>query len=84
MLCDVCNTTITAGAGENIPPDVFTFLLNNGFGLDETNIKMLTDVGMSRSAAEAALREQYRQSTSDWLLCPVCADKAKSIVAKRS
>lgn len=70
MRCDVCNAAVTPGAGERITPDVFTYLLDNGFGLDETNIKMLTDAGIPRSAAEAALTEQYRQSTSDWFFVP--------------
>ncbi len=84
MRCDVCNTAIASGAGERVTPDVFNFLLDNGFGLDETNIKMLTDAGMPRSAAEGALREQYRQSKSDWLLCAHCAAKAKAVVAQSS
>jgi len=58
MQCDVCNTAITSGAGEQITPDVFTYLIDNGFGLDETNIKMLTDTGISRSAAEDALSKR--------------------------
>lgn len=84
MRCDVCSTAIASGAGERITSDVFTYLLDNGFGLDETNIKMLTDAGMPRSAAEEAIREQYRQSKSDWLLCPHCAAKAMTIVAQSS
>ncbi len=81
MRCDVCNKALAPGAGERITPDIFNYLLNNGFGLDETNIKMLTDAGMTRSAAESALKEQYRQSKSDWLLCPSCAAKAMAIIA---
>ncbi len=84
MRCDVCNAAATPEAGERITPDVFTYLLDNGFGLDETNIKMLTDAGMPRSAAEAALTEQYRQSTSDWFLCPRCAAKAMAMMARRT
>ncbi len=82
MQCDICNTHITYGAEEQITPDVFTYLIDNGFELDEINIKMLTDNGMSRSAAEDALRDQYRHSKSDWLLCPNCAAKAKDIVSQ--
>jgi len=59
-------------------------LLDNGFGLDETNIKMLTDAGMHRTAAEVALKNQYRQSKSDWLLCPHCAAEAMAMMARRS
>lgn len=81
MRCDVCNAEISEDAGECITPEVFTYLLDNGFGIDETNIKMLTDIGMSRVEAEEAIKQQYRASQSDWLLCPGCAAKAEAIVA---
>ena len=84
MRCDVCNTTVPSGTGERITPEVFTYLMDNGFGLDETNIEMLTDAGMSRSAAEEALKEQYRHSRSDWFLCPDCAAKAMAMITKRA
>ena len=84
MLCDVCNATVPSGDGERITPEVFIYLMDKGFGLDETNVKMLTDAGMSRSAAEAVLKEQYRCSGSDWLLCSDCAAKAKTITAGRA
>lgn len=81
MQCDVCNATVLPGSGERITPEVFTYLIDNGFGLDDTNIKMLTDAGMSRAAAEEALKERYRCSRSDWFLCSECASKAMAIVA---
>jgi len=83
MLCDVCNATVPSGTGKRITPEVFTYLLDNGFGLDETNVKMLTDAGMPRSAAEAVLKEQYRHSRSDWLLCSGCAAKATAMMPRR-
>lgn len=79
MLCDVCNAAIPTGSGERITPEIFIYLMDNGFGLDETNIKMLTDAGMSRLEAESSLKQQYRSSTSDWLICSNCAAKAKTI-----
>jgi hypothetical protein len=84
MLCDVCNSTVPPEAGERITPEVFTYLLDNGFGLDETNIKMLTDAGMPRSAAETALKKQYQGGKAEWLICPQCAAKAMAIMAHRS
>jgi len=77
--CDVCNVRMPIGSGERITPEIFVYLLDNGFGLDESNIKMFTDAGMSRSEAESELKEQYRSSNSDWLLCSTCAAKAKAI-----
>lgn len=43
MRCDVCNANVPRGSGERITPEIFTYLLDNGFGLDDENIKMLTD-----------------------------------------
>jgi len=83
MRCDVCDTAIKPRTGERITPDVFSYLLDNGFGLDETNIMMLTDAGMPRSEAEAALKNQYLQSKSDWLLCPHCVAEAVAVMARR-
>jgi hypothetical protein len=84
MLCDVCNAIIPEGLGENISPDAFNYLLDNGFGLEETNIKILTDTGISRKSAETALKEEFRRSTTDWLLCSNCAAKAKKILVNRT
>lgn len=80
MRCDVCNAIVSNGSEKLFTPDVFNCLMDFGFGLDETNIKMLTDGGMSRQAAEAKLKEQYSHSSSDWLLCPDCTKKAESII----
>jgi hypothetical protein len=82
MRCDVCNAIVSNGSEKLFTPDVFNCLMDFGFGLDETNIKMLTDGGMSRQAAEAKLKEQYSHSSSDWLLCPDCTKKAESIIER--
>ena len=84
MRCDVCNAAIPKGTGDRITPETFIYLMDNGFGLDETNIRMLTDGGMSRAAAETALKEQYRGSISDWLLCSNCTAKAMHIMNERA
>ena len=84
MLCDVCNSIISEGSGERITPDALNYLLDNGFGLDETTIKILTDTGISRKSAETALKEEFRRNTTDWLLCLTCAVKAKKTLANRT
>ncbi len=82
MLCDVCNCTVPPQTGKRIKSHIFTYLLDNGFGLDESNIKMLTDAGMPRSAAVAVLKAQYKRSTTDWLLCSQCTAKAIAVLAR--
>lgn len=81
MLCDVCNTHISDGEGDRITPEAFSFLLDNGFGIHESNIRMLTETGISRHDAEETLKQTYRQSSSDWLLFTQCVAKAKAILA---
>ncbi|TVM00800.1 MAG: hypothetical protein CV087_12385 [Candidatus Brocadia sp. WS118] len=81
MLCDVCNTRISDGEEEHITPEVFSFLLDNGFGIHESNIRMLTETGIPRHDAEESLKRTYRQSSSDWLLCTQCVARAKAILA---
>lgn len=81
MRCDVCNAEILPNQGERIEAEYFRYLLNNGFGIHESNITMLVDTGMPRDEAITALRQQYIASTSDWLLCPRCATSAKLIIS---
>jgi len=80
MLCDVCNAQTTKEEAIYIAPSRFRELLAQGFGIDETNIRMLTDAGMSRDAAVAALKVQYSTSQSFWVFCAGCAAKARDIL----
>lgn len=75
-LCDVCNAKVADGDGACIPAQEFRALLDAGFGIDPTNVEMLTSSGMSTEEAVKRLREQYLQSSSDWLLCTKCAAEA--------
>jgi hypothetical protein len=77
--CDVCNATVPANQGTRIAPAEFRALLAKGFGMDEMNIKMLTDAGMPREQALAMLARQYGTSQSDWLLCASCATRAREL-----
>jgi hypothetical protein len=77
MNCDVCNATIS-NLDRKIPAEKFSLLLDRGFGINETNIEMLTDAGVARSEAIAMLSEQYRALQSDWILCTTCFVKAES------
>jgi hypothetical protein len=54
--------------------------MKQGFGIHETNIGMLTDAGMSREEAAAALTAQYSVSQSFWMLCPECSAEAKKLL----
>lgn len=78
MICDVCSAKVSEGEGTRITASDFCHLLDRGFGLDPTNVKMLMSGGVTREQAESMLKQQYRQSKSDWLLCPACAVGAKT------
>ena len=67
MLCDLCNKTTTKEEGILVSPQRLRQLFEQGLGMDETNISMLTRSGMSRETAIAALIQQYMQSQSFWL-----------------
>jgi len=60
MNCDVCNAVIGEIDNRRISAERFRHLLDRGFGINETNIQMLTEVGVSRSQAISLLLEQYR------------------------
>lgn len=77
MICDVCNAQTTKEQGVLISPERFRQLLRQGFGIDETNIQMLTDAGMPRDVAITALTQYYSDSRSFWLLCANCAAQAE-------
>jgi hypothetical protein len=79
-LCDVCNAQTTKEEAIYVAPSRFRELMERGFGVDETNISMLTDRGMSRDAAVAALKAQYSTSESFWVLCATCAAKAEGLL----
>jgi len=83
MLCDVCNVKVPNGSGERVTAEMFSFLLDKGFGIHELNIRMLTDAGMSRQDAVETLKGQYRAYSSDWLLCTQCAAKAKAKLTEK-
>jgi hypothetical protein len=77
MLCDVCNVTVDATAPRLAAED-FRLLLDRGFGLNETNVQMVMDGGVSRAEAISRLVDAYRTSQSDWVLCGSCFAKARS------
>lgn len=79
-LCDVCNSEVKDSEGERVLPDMFEKLLDNGFGIDPYNIKMLTNAGMPEEIAVKELKKQYKTSKSDWLLCPKCVAEAQRIM----
>ncbi len=58
MLCDVCNDRIPDDGGTRIGAEVFALLLENDFGIDEYNIRMLTDARAPRQEAVAMLKQQ--------------------------
>ena len=76
--CDVCNVMISDTDCRRVSAERFRHLLERGFGINETNVQMLTEVGVSRSQAISLLSEQYRVLKSDWILCAQCFAKAES------
>ena len=78
MNCDVCHATISETDSARISAERFRHLRDRGFGINETNIKVLTEVGVSRSQAISLLSEQYRVLKSDWILCAIWFAKADS------
>lgn len=81
MECDVCNASTTAESGVTIPADKFRLLLSKGWGIHESNVRMLTDVGIPREQALALLKAQHAASQSPWFLCPTCGAQAKQIIS---
>jgi hypothetical protein len=80
MICDVCNAPVTEDKVIRVSPERFRELMRQGFGIHETNTAMLTDAGMSREQAVAALTAQYSASQSFWMLCPECSVQAKKLL----
>jgi|JI10StandDraft_1071094.scaffolds.fasta_scaffold1513164_1 hypothetical protein len=78
--CDVCNAPLDFRQGFTVSSADFNKLLDADFGIDEYNIKMLTDTGMKRDEAIESLMATYKASTSDWLLCEKCGKKAQDLM----
>jgi len=77
MLCDVCNAAVDANA-PRVSAEKFRMLLDRGFGINEINVQMVMDGGVSRAEAIERLTDVYRTSQSDWVLCDACFQKAES------
>jgi len=80
--CDVCNEET-----QNIPalratPEMFRKLLSRGWGVHQTNIKMLARDGVSIESATMILTMQAAMSQSDWLLCTHCKGIADHLLSK--
>lgn len=84
MQCDVCDSEIEANSGERITHDIFSFLLDNGFGLNPVKLNALIGAGLSAAVAEIALLEQHRQTETDRTLCASCASKAFALMAQKN
>ena len=81
MNCDVCDVLVTENNSARVSAEKFRKLLAQGFGIDETNIKMLTDSGVPRSQAIELLKQGYLASQSGWLLCENCFTKAEEVAS---
>ena len=79
--CDVCNSPLDHRQGFTVSAPDFNKLLDVGFGIDEYNIKMITDTGVARIDAIESLKAVYKGYTSDWLLCDKCGSQAQSRIA---
>ena len=83
MICDVCNKVIdNESDSARLPPNIFALLMDDGFGIVESNIEMLAGSGMDRNQAILTIKQQYAQSTSEWLLCRECSTEAITRIEK--
>jgi hypothetical protein len=80
MLCDVCSTPTRREDGKVISPEDFRRLLAKGWGVHESNIRMVMESGLSRERALAMLSQHHAASQSPWFLCPECAAQAKNVM----
>lgn len=80
MVCDVCNLEVTELDSRVVPVEEFRELLARGFGIDETNIEMLTSAGLLREQAVTMLAQQYSGMNSDWLLCGKCFAESRALL----
>jgi hypothetical protein len=58
-------------------------LLSKGWGVHESNVRMLTDSGVTREQAVLTLTAHYRSLQSAWLLCLECVAQAEIITLNR-
>jgi hypothetical protein len=80
MLCDVCNAPTVRENGILVSPERFRMLLAKGWGVHESNVKMMMQSGIPREQAIAMLTRQHASSNSAWLLCPKCAGEAEALL----
>ena len=75
--CDVCGGMTSYEEGTVYMADEFREIVSKGLGPDESFIKQMNLYGLtSQQAVDQWKNDLVRKSTTDWLLCPSCAEKA--------
>jgi hypothetical protein len=78
-VCDVCNASTSFAEGTTYTADEFRRLVAKGFQPPASMFALTGAFGMSqKDALEGWRRGLVATSTTDWLLCPSCAAKAKN------
>ena len=77
-LCDLCNQVLQKGQGKPYTADEFRALVAKGFEPPEAAIQYALRLGGKREQFIQQWKfELVAQSTTGWMLCPVCQEKAE-------
>ena len=77
MVCDLCNTSVTAADGTRVPALVMRGAVLRGFNPFttpgfENNASTLELLGVNLAGAAAEWRNRALTDDSDWMLCQSC------------
>jgi hypothetical protein len=76
-ICDVCGGISSYEEGTVYTADEFRKVVAKGLGPDESFIKQMNLHGLTNQQAVSQWKNDLvRRSTTDWMLCPACAQKA--------
>ncbi|MDD5542351.1 MAG: hypothetical protein PHX83_04185 [Acidobacteriia bacterium] len=82
--CDLCNATTSWQEGKVYSASDFRELVARGLQPDESTLAVMMAFGASRGQAVQQWKTGLvAQSSTDWLLCPVCAVRASKFDTKR-
>ena len=84
-MCDVCSSPTSWEEGTGYTAGEFRKMVAKGFGPDEKMITMQEAFGATRQQAISQWKNGLvAQSTTGWLLCPSCAQRASRYMPKKA
>ena len=77
-VCDLCNASTDVDYNRVYSPSVFRSMADRGLQPDESTLRMMISMGFPGKEEALQYWKTYTVgvASTDWLLCPACAQRA--------